>query len=145
MKLSNLLNSISIILGIVGIWLFFKKSDFVTINAAEIDPNTVNPTTKGGTPSGKSKGEIQAITESVYQTMCDFGTDEKELFAQLELLSKADLIAVYNAFQKRRYLAGAWAGFAGEDLNLFGWFRAELSKPDITRMNSIWAKTGLKI
>ncbi len=92
----------------------------------------------------------ETVAEDSFQLMNGSTSDaeEKELIEMVEDLNKDELIAVFNAFGKRRYAVNGSPVFIPwfyEHKNLFFWYNEELESDngDLQRMKNIWSKTDL--
>lgn len=107
-----------------------------------------------GTSDGSSAGtlsdqEILSIAQGQLAYMDRPGTSN-DIFNDLEGLSGKDLQRVYVAFGRKWYdpFLGVQSGslfsiIGHQELDLFGWYRGELSPSELTRMRGIWQKSGL--
>ncbi|MCU4165216.1 hypothetical protein [Carboxylicivirga caseinilyticus] len=86
----------------------------------------------------------KSISDILYSSMQNWGTDEKAMFNALGNLDGFELVKVYEAFGNKSYAFGG-ASFAMNSLDLFGWFAKELSGKDLIKMRNIWNKSGLNI
>mgnify|MGYP003148062274 FL=1 len=135
----NILNQ-AIQIGAIGLGVLFVLNRFKKKQVQNVDV-PVDPTAL--TTSGITNAEAVRIANRLYNAMYDFGTNENQLFANLQPLSASDLIKVYNAYGQKDYALVGSIPFTGSSLDLFGWFQKELGKNDLNRMRDLWAKTGL--
>ena len=130
------------LLGVVGVagYFIFKKFNIAPGGGgAGYNPPKDNSTAR------ITATEATAIANKQFSAMADLGTNEQILFSSLNGLNGADLIKVFNAFGQKNYAAsGSWFG-AGYSLDLFGWYSEELGSSDLSKMRTIWAKSGLSI
>ena len=88
-----------------------------------------------------SKDEAKILGQRAYVAMRGWGTNENTLFSIFEGRSPQELIDIFNAYSVPKYPNQ----YYGQPLDLFGWFRKELGKKDLARMQLIWDKTGKTI
>jgi len=91
-----------------------------------------------------------AIIAAEQQAAMEYGfwgaTDEDALINMLKPLNGNDLRLVFNAFGKKAYLFSTEApSWMGTDINLFGWYKEELSEYWLKKMREIWRKSQLPI
>lgn len=106
-----------------------------------------NSADDGSTVSNISETEASSIATTQYDAMQGFGTEEERLFSSLEGLNGKALQLVYQKFGTRPGLMGGyWPVYAGGVLmDLFSWYRMELTDQEIDRMQTIWAKSGIQL
>ncbi len=89
--------------------------------------------------------ESMIIANRLEAGMLDIGTNEQMLFDTLQPLNGQQLVQVFNSFGERPY--AFWGNFfglpVGLPLDLFGWFKEELSNPELIKMRQLWAKSNL--
>jgi hypothetical protein len=78
--------------------------------------------------------------------MLDFGTDEKVIYSTIDKIqTKDDMLLVIKAFGMKQYLWGARAAFLGQDFNLIGWLRQELSEKEINKIKPKFDSWGIPL
>jgi len=89
--------------------------------------------------------ESMVIANRLEAAMLDIGTSENILFDTLQPLNGQQLVQVFNSFSERPY--AFWGNFfglpVGIPLDLFGWFKEELSNNELMQMRQLWAKSNL--
>ncbi len=86
------------------------------------------------------------FANTLYGAMLDFGTDEKTIYSTLDKIStKDDMLLVIKAFGMKQYLWGGRAAFLGQDYNLIGWLRSELSDSEIAKIKPKFEKWGIPL
>jgi hypothetical protein len=86
------------------------------------------------------------FANTLYGAMLDFGTDEATIFNTMEKIkTKDDMLLVIKTFGMKMYLWGTRAAFLGQDYNLIGWFRFELSDKDIEKIKVKFDQWGIPI
>lgn len=82
-----------------------------------------------------SVSDAALFANTLYGAMMDFGTDEASIFNTISKINtKDDMLLVIKTFGMKQYLIGGRAAFLGQDYNLIGWLRAELSEGDIAKI-----------
>ena len=100
-----------------------------------------------------TQAEIDSVAASQLRAMNTTGTDEDELISSIERLNGADLRRVYKAFgtKSRSSFWGRSVLTGGTDLDLLGWYRAELNPEDsddrryLNILQDIWKRAGITI
>lgn len=112
-----------------------------------LNPKTLNLKGNIFDIQSKSNEALKQIAEMQDAAMNEMGTDEELLFQSLEGLNRKDLVKVFNYFGLRKYVSftGQRDDIAGHPLNLFLWYKNELSGKDLKKMKSIWENSGLEI
>lgn len=128
---ANMITTLAIVAGVVYITVKFKDSIVSFLGQHPfLDFN--------------GKFSPKAVAEQQLQAMWGLGTNEDELFNSLKNLTKAQLKQVYKSFGTYAYEGwGKWA--SGADIDLFGWYKQELSGDDLQKMREIWSKTDLTL
>lgn len=101
--------------------------------------------------SQEKANPMMGVADTLHQAMKYRGTDEEIMLKALKPLTGAQLLNVYEAFGKRPY-SNYWLGGGGSnvsllggDLDLFGWFKEEMSGKELLQMRDIWQKSGLTL
>ena len=82
----------------------------------------------------------------LYGAMLDLGTDEQTIYNTIEKIkTKDDMLLVIKAFGMKEYLLGGRSSFMGQDYNLIGWLRAELSNKEIQKIKPKFDSWGIPI
>ena len=82
-----------------------------------------------------SVSDAALFANNLYNAMLDFGTEEEIIFSTLaKINTRDDMLLVIKTFGMKQYLWGGRAAFLGQDYNLIGWLRFELSKSDIAKI-----------
>ncbi|MCU4165719.1 hypothetical protein [Carboxylicivirga caseinilyticus] len=93
-----------------------------------------------------STSDAALFANTLYGAMLDFGTDEKTIFSTMDKInSKDDMLLVIKAFGMKQYLWGGRAAFLGQDYNLIGWLRAELSESEISKIKPKFDSWGIPL
>ncbi len=98
----------------------------------------------------KDNDFYERIAENQFNAMRKVGTNEDSLFADLKGLSKGELEQVYNSFGTRFYSWFGQTGFLAENgisgikLDLFNWYKKELSKKQLSQMRMVWKSKGVE-
>ena len=91
-------------------------------------------------------GDAALFANTLYGAMLDFGTDEKVIYSTIDKVqSKDDMLLVIKAFGMKQYLWGARAAFIGQNFNLIGWFRQELSEKEISKIKPKFDGWGIPL
>jgi hypothetical protein len=86
------------------------------------------------------------FANTLYGAMLDFGTDEKTIYSIIDKIStKDDMLLVIKTFGMKQYLWGARAAFIGQDYNLIGWLRFELSDKEIAKIKPKFDQWGIPL
>lgn len=127
---------------IAGVYLLIARPilEKVGILKAPPDKNFVNDIknqkTNDKRPRTITDTKAEQIAKAQYDAMNRPGTDEITLFRTLDNLTGEDLKKVFEKFGKPRY------SITIGNRDLFGWYRAELNKNELTIMRRIWHKSG---
>lgn len=82
----------------------------------------------------------------LYGAMLDLGTDEQTIYNTIDKIkTKDDMLLVIKAFGMKEYLLGGRSTFMGQDYNLIGWLRAELSNKEIQKIKPKFDSWGIPI
>jgi hypothetical protein len=93
-----------------------------------------------------SASDAALYANTLYGAMLDFGTDEKVIYSTIDKIqSKDDMLLVIKAFGMKQYLWGTRAAFLGQDFNLIGWFRQELSEKEIGKIKPKFDSWGIPL
>ena len=93
-----------------------------------------------------SASDAALYANTLYGAMLDFGTDEKVIYSTIDKVqTKDDMLLVIKAFGMKQYLWGARAAFLGQDFNLIGWFRQELSENEINKIRPKFDGWGIPL
>jgi hypothetical protein len=86
------------------------------------------------------------FANTLYGAMLDLGTDEKAIYSTIDKINtKDDMLLVIKTFGMKQYLWGARAAFIGQDYNLIGWLRFELSKKEIAKIKPKFNGWGIPL
>ena len=78
--------------------------------------------------------------------MLDFGTDEKVIYSTIDKIQgKDDMLLVIKAFGMKKYLWGARDPWFGQEYNLIGWLRSELSKKEVEKIKPKFDGWGIPL
>lgn len=135
-------NNIKAILYLGGllmlVYYFFFKGKF-DFNKIDLNKSKLS----------QDESYLKNIALKQFEYMDGMMTDTDSLFLDLQGLNSDDLKFIYNQFSTHKY---KWFGSPadalgamglGENLDLFGWYRAELSDNELSKMRQNWSKTGL--
>ena len=93
-----------------------------------------------------SASDAALFANTLYGAMLDFGTDEKVIYSTFDKIqTKDDMLLVIKAFGMKQYLWGTRAAFLGQDFNLIGWFRQELSEKEIGKIKPKFDSWGIPL
>ncbi len=130
----------------VGVILFkrmFKKNPDGTSSqvAPSLKDTVIQKENLTITPSDSA-----LFANTLYGAMLDFGTDEKTIYSIIEKVStKDDMLLVIKAFGMKQYLWGTRAAFIGQEYNLIGWLRFELSNSEIAKIKPKFDQWGIPL
>nr|WP_321411172.1 hypothetical protein [uncultured Carboxylicivirga sp.] len=134
---------VAIGVGVILIKRMFKKNPDGTSTriAPSLKDTVIQKENLTITPS-----DAALFANTLYGAMLDFGTDEKTIFNTMERIkTKDDMLLVIKTFGMKMYLWGTRAAFLGQDYNLIGWFRFELSDKDIEKIKVKFDQWGIPI
>ncbi len=84
-----------------------------------------------------SVSDAALYANTLYGAMLDFGTDEEAIYSIInKIKTKDDILLVIKAFGMKKHLWGTRSAFLGQEYNLIGWLRSELSKKEIAKIKS---------
>lgn len=90
--------------------------------------------------------DAAVYANTLYGAMLNFGTDEEAIFSTMdEIITKDDMLLVIKAFGMKKYMWGARTLILGQDFNLIGWLRKELSSRDIKKIKTKFDTWGIPI
>ncbi len=93
-----------------------------------------------------SVSDATLFANTLYGAMMDFGTDEETIYSVFNRISsKDDMLLVIKTFGMKQYLIGGRATFLGQNMNLIGWLRAELSSKEIGKIKPKFDSWGIPI
>ncbi len=93
-----------------------------------------------------SVSDATLFANTLYGAMMDFGTDEETIYSVFNRISsKDDMLLVIKTFGMKQYLIGGRASFLGQNMNLIGWLRAELSSKEIGKIKAKFDSWGIPI
>ena len=93
-----------------------------------------------------STSDAALFANTLYGAMLSFGTDEKAIFSIMhKITTKDDMLLIIKAFGMKQYLWGARAAFIGQDYNLIGWLKFELSDKDIAKIKPKFNSWGIPL
>ncbi|MDA3832857.1 MAG: hypothetical protein PF495_05620 [Spirochaetales bacterium] len=93
-----------------------------------------------------SPSDAALFANTLYGAMLDFGTDEKTIFNIMDKIStKDDMLLVIKAFGMKQYLWGTRVALIGQNYNLLGWLRFELSKSEIAKIKPKLDQWGIPL
>nr|WP_319401771.1 hypothetical protein [uncultured Carboxylicivirga sp.] len=134
---------VAIGVGVILIKRMFKKNPDGTSTrvAPSLKDTVIQKENLTITPS-----DAALFANTLYGAMLDFGTDEATIFNTMERIkTKDDMLLVIKTFGMKMYLWGTRAAFLGQDYNLIGWFRFELSDKDIEKIKVKFDQWGIPI
>lgn len=86
------------------------------------------------------------FANTLYGAMQDFGTDEETIYSIISKIStKDDMLLVIKAFGMKKYLWGARDPWFGQEYNLIGWLRSELSGKEIAKIKPKFDNWGIPL
>ena len=93
-----------------------------------------------------STSDAALYANTLYGAMLNFGTDEKTIFSTMDKInSKDDMLLIIKAFGMKQYLWSGRAAFIGQNYNLIGWLRFELSDKDIAKIKPKFDSWGIPL
>ncbi|WP_291856913.1 hypothetical protein [Marinilabilia sp.] len=93
-----------------------------------------------------SPSDAALFANTLYGAMLDFGTDEKTIYNIIGKIStKDDMLLVIKAFGMKQYLWGTRTALIGQNYNLLGWLRFELSDREIAKIKAKFDQWGIPI
>jgi hypothetical protein len=93
-----------------------------------------------------SPSDAALFANTLYGAMLDFGTDEKTIYNVIGKIStKDDMLLVIKAFGMKQYLWGTRTALIGQNYNLLGWLRFELSDREIAKIKAKFDQWGIPI
>ncbi|RCW28779.1 hypothetical protein [Marinilabilia salmonicolor] len=93
-----------------------------------------------------SPSDAALFANTLYGAMLDFGTDEKTIYNIIRKIStKDDMLLVIKAFGMKQYLWGTRTALIGQNYNLLGWLRFELSDREIAKIKAKFDQWGIPI
>lgn len=97
----------------------------------------------------RSEEDLKLITNQVFQAMNRYGTDEKTILSNLNMLEREDLLFVIKHFGFRLYNGAAEAttwvdiNMFSQKLDLMGWLKEELSGNALKEVESVFDKHNI--
>jgi len=86
------------------------------------------------------------FANTLYGAMLDFGTDEETIYNIMNKInSKDDMLLVIKSFGMKQYLWGTRAGLIGQNYNLIGWLKFELSTSELAKIKPKFDKWGISV
>ena len=93
-----------------------------------------------------SLSDAALFANTLYGAMLDFGTDEKTIYSIMDKIStKDDMLLVIKAFGMKQYLWGTRVALIGQNYNLLGWLRFELSDREIAKIKPKLDQWGIPL
>ena len=93
-----------------------------------------------------SPSDAALFANSIYGAMLNFGTDEETIFSVFSKLNtKDDLLLLIKTFGMKQYLWGARTAFIGQNFNLIGWLRSELTNDEIAKIKPKFDGFGIPL
>jgi len=132
----------TIAMGIIA-YLVLKKFGFI---GASKDPasKTVDDINVNASNLSFSTTDLDSKTDLLYQAMDRFGTDEDTIMEVFDSLrTKDDLLYIIKSFGVRKYFLTGHGLLLGDDINLIGWLKNEVSDYYITEIQTIFTKLGV--
>jgi hypothetical protein len=134
---------VAIGIGVILIKRMFKKNPDGTSSriAPSLKDTVIQRENLTITPS-----DAALFANTLYGAMLDFGTDEKTIYSTIDKINtKDDMLMVIKAFGMKQYLIGGRASFLGQDHNLIGWLRFELSDKEIAKIKPKFDQWGIPL
>jgi hypothetical protein len=86
------------------------------------------------------------FANTLYGAMQDIGTDEETIYSTIEKINtKDDMLLVIKAFGMKKYLWGARDPWFGQEYNLIGWLRSELSNKEVAKIKPKFDEWGIPL
>ncbi|WP_282039316.1 hypothetical protein [Saccharicrinis aurantiacus] len=93
-----------------------------------------------------SPSDAALFANTLYGAMLDFGTDEATIYSTIDKIqTKDDMLLVIKAFGLKMYLLGGRAALLGQNHNLIGWLRFELSEKEIAKIKPKFEAWGIPL
>jgi len=93
-----------------------------------------------------SPSDAALFANTLYGAMLDFGTDEETIYSTIDKIqTKDDMLLVIKAFGLKMYLIGGRAALLGQNHNLIGWLRFELSDKEIAKIKPKFDSWGIPL
>jgi hypothetical protein len=93
-----------------------------------------------------SASDAALFANTLYGAMQDFGTDEETIYSTIDkITTKDDMLLVIKAFGMKKYLWGARDPWFGQEYNLIGWLRSELSKKEVEKIKPKFDGWGIPL
>jgi len=90
--------------------------------------------------------DASLFANTLYGAMQNFGTDEQVIYSTIDKLqTKDDMLLVIKAFGMKKYLWGARDPWFGQETNLIGWLRSELSKKEVAKIKPKFDEWGIPL
>jgi hypothetical protein len=134
---------VAIGVGVILVKRMFKKNPDGTSSqvAPSLKDTVIQKENLTITPS-----DAALFANTLYGAMLDFGTDEKTIYSIIDKVStKDDMLLVIKAFGMKQYLWGTRAAFIGQEYNLIGWLRFELSNREIAKIKPKFDQWGIPL
>lgn len=91
-------------------------------------------------------GDAALFANTLYGAMQDFGTDEETIYSTIDKIqTKDDMLLVIKAFGMKKYLWGARDHWLGQEYNLIGWLRSELSNKEVAKIKPKFDGWGIPL
>lgn len=130
-------------IGVILLKRMFKKNPDGTSSgvAPSLKDTVIQKENLTITPS-----DAALFANTLYGAMLDFGTDEKTIYSIIDKVStKDDMLLVIKAFGMKQYLWGTRVSLIGQDYNLIGWIRFELSESEIAKIKPRFDQWGIPL
>jgi len=93
-----------------------------------------------------SPSDAALFANSLYGAMLNIGTDEESIYSVFDKIkTRDDLLLLIKTFGIKKYLWGTRAAFLGQDYNLIGWLRSELTNDEIAKIIPKFNEWGIPL
>ncbi len=135
---------------VIGVGILMVKKMLKGKNNPDGTSNAVAPSLKDTVIQKENlsitTSDAALYANTLYGAMLGFGTDEKTIYSTLDkITTKDDMLLVIKSFGMKQYLWGTRAALIGQDYNLVGWLRFELSDSEIAQIKPKFDKWGIPL
>jgi hypothetical protein len=136
-------------LAVIGTGIYLIRKLFKGSNAdgtSSITAPSLKNTTINKSKLTISISDAGLFANTLYGAMLDFGTDEKTIYSVMDKINtKDDMLLVIKSFGMKQYLWGTRAGLLGQNYNLIGWLKFELSTSELAKIKPKFDKWNIPI
>lgn len=133
----------------VGVGLFAIKRLFKKKNpdgTTSKNPPSMKQTVVNRSNLTISISDAALFANTLYGAMQNLGTDEDVIYSIIDKIqTKDDMLLVIKSFGMKKYLWGGKDNWFGQETNLIGWLRAELTKKEIGKIKLKFDEWGIPL